>query len=139
MSILQPLKCKMGIHNWSGWQYKAENNCEQERKCKQCANIANQTEHIWQWQYVSDNSCKQTGMCERCHFQSTREIHDFSEWSTEESEETSEDVGTVHGMDTTVTPWTRHRTDTTRKCRHCGCIESDTVYGEKIYGETYCQ
>ena len=109
MSIFQALSCKMGFHNWSDWQY------------------------------VFDDRCEQIGKCEHCQSSSKREMHDFSEWSIEESEERGEDIGTVHGMDTTVTPWTRHKTDSTRKCKHCGRIESNTVYGETIYGETFCQ
>ena len=77
------LKCKVGIHAWSAWQYTTEGSCAQTRICEHCQAVGNQTQYVWGgWQFTAPDSCAQMSVCQRCKGTENREAgHAWGQWA----------------------------------------------------------
>jgi hypothetical protein len=89
MNILPKLKCKIGSHQWTGWDYiekfqgSIPKSCVMERICNVCKKQERRQgqPHAWQyWTFISD-SCEQERFCSRCNVKESRQAkHDWEDW-----------------------------------------------------------
>ncbi|MBN2267650.1 MAG: hypothetical protein JW725_04940 [Candidatus Babeliaceae bacterium] len=61
------VRCLLGIHKWSNWEYKEETSCLQIKKCQRCNKTQEELIHKWgEWEYKAQNSCIKIKKCYRC-------------------------------------------------------------------------
>ena len=63
------LKCRIGQHQWSVWEYQTAALCVQKRVCLRsgCNAAQEQSEHtMTEWTYEADDRCEQISVCQRC-------------------------------------------------------------------------
>jgi len=76
VDAINRIACKLGIHQWSDWEYLLPNRCDQRRVCLRCKFEERILIHNW-GTYSQVKPCYK--YCIRCKEQSTEENHTW-EW-----------------------------------------------------------
>jgi len=136
-NFIKAASCKVGIHDWTIWDYQFPDKCIQTCKCNRCSKTDKREEHTFSnWEYIDLQSCNQTRTCQRCSLSESRVKHDMPDVGDYESPTSCQKVKICKHclvfqengpIDHVYSAWTYTNTnscDQVRTCQRCSSSES---------------
>jgi len=108
-------------HDFSDWNYKLPNSCEQARHCKRDNHAETRIAHSFSnWEYTSSKSCEQIRMCNRDNLEERRMEHNYIVIDTEPYSNCYKQIrGQLYQADGQITTYRCTRCDSTKTEAEC--------------------